>query len=395
MNIDFLIRTVWGMGGTIRTTLNTAEALAGLGHNVRIVTVTRNKEVPYFSIDERVAVKTLWDIRAPEEGGEVLSASDQKLAEAPSVLEKWDFPGSSRQSALTDRRVRHYLRRTEADVVVGTNAGLNMYLAHYGRRSTVRVAQEHLYLNLYPQWRRERLARACRKVDAVVTTTEIDAQAYRAAMPRYRGVIEAVPNSVAACETPRPDDPGKVILAAGRIAPAKGFDTLIRAFARVCDRHEDWKLRICGRGKELARLRQLAEDLRVEDRVEFPGAVTPLEPEWAGAAIAVVPSHFESFGLTIIEAMGAGAPLICSKVPNGPIELVEHESNGLFFEAKNRHALEAALERLIEDSGLRQKLSDGGLETARRFEPARVVHRHAELFERLVARRRGRRAFRP
>ncbi|MCD0443736.1 glycosyltransferase [Glycomyces sp. A-F 0318] len=376
------------MGGTIRTTLNTAESLADLGHQVRIATVGRNKAVPDFAIDPRIEVLTLWDQRPVEEGGEELDAADRALAESTSLLETWDVPGSAKQSALTDRRVRDYLRTTDADVVVGTNLGLNLYLAEYGRRDTVRVAQEHLYFDLYPEARQRRLTRSFRKLDAVVTTTEIDARRYREAMPRYRGLIECVPNSIPACGAPRPAEVPNVIVGAGRISPGKGFDTLIRAFARVADGRPDWRLRICGRGPDLKRLEQLAEDLRVEDKVEFPGAVMPIGPEWANAAIAVVPSHFESFGLTVIEAMGAGAPLICSKVPNGPIELVDDEVNGVFFKSKDWRSLQAALERLIGDPGLRAKLAEGGRETARRYEPDQVVQQHAALFERLVAGRR-------
>jgi glycosyltransferase involved in cell wall biosynthesis len=388
VKIDFLIRTVWGMGGTIRTTLNTAESLVDLGHQVRIATVTRNKTVPDFAVDERIEILTLWDQRPVEEGGDDLSAADRALAESKSLLQTWDIPGSTKQSALTDRRVRDYLRTTDADIVVGTNLGLNLYIAEYGRRDTIRVAQEHLYFDLYPKARQQRLVKAFQKIDAIVTTTEIDAQVYREAMPRYRGLIECVPNSIPACDALRPAEVANVIVGAGRISPGKGFDTLIRAFARVADGHPDWRLRICGRGGDLKRLEQLAEDLRVEDKVEFPGPVMPIGPEWANAAIAVVPSHFESFGLTVIEAMGAGAPLICSKVPNGPLELVDDEVNGVFFKSKDWRSLQAAIERLIGDPRLRAKLSEGGRETARRYEPDQVVKRHLAVFERLAANRR-------
>ncbi|MCH7233093.1 glycosyltransferase [Glycomyces sp. L485] len=375
------------MGGTIRTTLNTATSLLDLGHEVSIVTCARNKEVSDFEIDPRIEVHTLYDLRDPAEGGETLSPADEALLARPSVLKKHEVPGPPGDSALMDQRVKHHLRTTTADVVVGTNAGMNLYLAVYGRRRTVRVAQEHLYLDLYKPGIRGWITSKFGKLDAIVTTTEIDAEAYRKAIPGYRGVVECVPNSVPACPVERPAHVENVIMAGGRIHRKKGFDTLARAFARVADRHPDWKLRIYGRGPAEKQLQQLVEDLRQTDRIELMGPVAPLGPEWAKAAIAVVPSDFESFGLTIVEAMGAGAPLICTRVPNGPLELVDHETNGLFVGKKDRKSLEAALIRLIEDPSLRDKLADAGRETARRFEPDQVVHRHVDLFERLLANR--------
>ncbi|WP_460499147.1 glycosyltransferase [Glycomyces tarimensis] len=379
------------MGGTIRTTLNTATSLVDLGHEVTIVTCVRNKAVPDFDIDPRIEIVTLYDLRDPADGGETLSDADKALRQRPSFLAKRAVPGPQGDSALMDERMKRYLRATTADVVVGTSAAMNFYVAAYARRRAVRVAQEHLYLDLYNEGIRDWIVSKYRKLDAIVTTTEIDAEAYRKAIPKHRGVIECVPNSVPACPVERPAEIENVVMAGGRMAAGKGFDTLIRAFARVTDDHPDWKLRIYGRGKVEKQLRQLIEDLRETDRIELMGPVMPLAPEWAKAAIAVVPSHFESFGLTIVEAMGAGAPVICAEVPNGPLELIEHEVNGLFVKKKDRRSLESALKRLIEDSALRAKLADGGRETARRFEPDRVVHRHVDLFERLLARRSWRR----
>src|SRR5699024_7611362 len=151
-------------------------------------------------------------------------------------------------SAMMDRRVKRYLHTTPADVVIGTSAATNFYLAEYGRRRTVRIAQEHLYLDLYNEGIRDWILSKYRKLDAIVTTTERDADAYRKAMPRYRGVIQCVPNSVPACPVERADHVDNIVMAGGRLHRSKGFDTLIRAFARVSDHHPDWRLRIYGRG---------------------------------------------------------------------------------------------------------------------------------------------------
>jgi glycosyltransferase involved in cell wall biosynthesis len=177
----------------------------------------------------------------------------------------------------------------------------------------------------------------------------------------------------------------------GRLSRMKGFDLLVDAFAAVAPDHPEWTLRIYGRGGERKGLQARIDELGLKDRIKLMGAVAPLDEARAEAAIGVVPSRFEPFGLVIVEAMAAGQAVLCTAVPHGPLELVEDGANGLLAAAEDVPALSAGLDRLMSDAGLRAKLGDAGRATARGFEPDAVVGRHEALLQLAIEGRRARR----
>jgi glycosyltransferase involved in cell wall biosynthesis len=384
MRITFLVRNIWGIGGTIKTTVNTVDALADRGHDVRIVSCVRPRPVRGSPLDSRVAGENLMAGRKPEHGGERLSPLDRWRRRRPSIMDDERINSMGESSKLLDRRVAACLHRIDTDVLVGTHASLNLYIARYAPRHVPTVGQEHLYLGRYRRGVRERLLSGYRALDAIVTVTEGDAQDYRDAMPDYSGRVECVPNSIPAPSGPAPTLTEPVVMAAGRLTGTKGFDVLIKAFARVADRHPDWELRIFGRGPRRADLERLIEEQGLTGRARLMGPVSPLDAEWAKASIAVVPSKWEAFGLVIVEAMAAGLPVVGTAVERGPLELIDDEVNGLLVKPKSPKSLAAALARLMDDPALRRKLAAGGSSSAERYRPERVVALHERLFTELT-----------
>ncbi|MCH7233094.1 glycosyltransferase [Glycomyces sp. L485] len=383
MRITFIIRDVWGMGGTIKATLNNAAALAARGHDVTIASVVRSRTEPVFPIDPRITVVNLWDRRKAADGGESRTLLDRWRARRPSIMDECMVNPMGASSALFDHRVAKYLRKVDTDVLIATHPSLGLYLARR-RSSAAAIVQEHASFDRHKQPVQEWIKADYPHLDAIVTATETDAGDYREALPDFAGPIEAVPNLLPRTGIDREIEPGPIVMAAGRLIASKGFDTLIRAFSRTDDRFGRWRLRIYGQGKEQTALEQLIDDTRSENRTELMGPVAPLDSEWAKAAIAVVPSHHESFGLSMAEAMSAGVPVIAAAVPHGPREVVEHEFNGLLVTPRDVGALTEALERLMGDRELRGKLASAGRETAWHFEAEQVAGRYEELFERLL-----------
>ena len=385
MRITFLIRNVWGIGGTIKTTLNTAEALVELGHDVTIASFVRHKAKADFAIDPRIRVISLWDVRPPSEGGDRLSLMDRWRSKRPSFLDADQINNQSESSKLLDVKVKKYLRGLDTDVLIGTQISVNLYMAEYGRRGAyAMVAQEHMYLDNYNEKQRVRLDAQYPKLDAIVTITEADATAYREAFPDCADKIACIPNSIPASSMAPSELTEPAIMTAGRMTGMKGFDILIKAFAQVAEEFPEWKLKIFGRGRDRKKLRAIVTDYKLNDRVEMPGPVTPLDAEWQKASIAAIPSRFEPFGLVIVEAMAGGLPVVCTAVKHGPLEIIDDGENGLLVPAREPKPLADALRRLMSDPELRRKLAAAGLNTAKRFEPGQVVGLHVALFEKLL-----------
>jgi glycosyltransferase involved in cell wall biosynthesis len=175
-------------------------------------------------------------------------------------------------------------------------------------------------------------------------------------------------------------DWGWRLLYVGRLDPNKGVDTAVEAMARL---PAEARLELIGGwdSHEEARLRALAADVGVADRVHFGGHRERAEVvEAYGRADAVVfPVRWqEPWGLVPLEAMGRGRPVVATG-RGGSGEYLRDEHNCLLFEADDAEALAAALRRLAGDAALRGRLRRNGMDTARRHTEA-VFNEAAEEF---------------
>jgi hypothetical protein len=132
-------------------------------------------------------------------------------------------------------------------------------------------------------------------------------------------------------------------------------------------------------------------DLRLQNSVLLMGPYTPIETEWAKGAIAAVPSDRESFGMTLVEAMRCGVPVVSTNAPNGPAEILQHGVDGLLTPVGDPDAMAAALLRLINDDAEREAMAAAALQNSARYDPAVIAEQYEQLFERLAARKAARR----
>jgi glycosyltransferase involved in cell wall biosynthesis len=176
-----------------------------------------------------------------------------------------------------------------------------------------------------------------------------------------------------------------VVVAAGRLAEAKRYEDLIRAFATVSAARPDWCLKLYGSGEQRDALAALITELGLGKNVTLMGPVAPLEPELAKASLLAVTSSMESFGMTIVEGMRAGLPVVATDCPLGPREIVRDGVNGLLVPPRDTGAIAAALLSLIEDDSRRREMGRAALASAERYDPAVIADRHLRLFRELLA----------
>jgi glycosyltransferase involved in cell wall biosynthesis len=146
---------------------------------------------------------------------------------------------------------------------------------------------------------------------------------------------------------PVPREPRLVCI--GRLVPIKGHDTLLRAFARAVASLPELTLEIAGDGPLRAALETLAVQLGVDRAVTFAGRVARTEPVYERAAVVVVPSRGEGFGMVALEAAERGRAVIASAVGGLP-EIVEDGATGLLVPPDDVERLAAAIAELAADS---------------------------------------------
>jgi len=115
-----------------------------------------------------------------------------------------------------------------------------------------------------------------------------------------------------------------------------------------------------------------------------------VEQAWRGCSVAVVPSlQPEAFGLVALEAMQAGKPVIAAR-SGGLAEVVVDNQSGILVEPGNSDQLRAAIQRVLDDDGLRTRLGTGAAERAAQFTAEAVIPRYEDAYRRALAHRRAR-----
>ena len=147
------------------------------------------------------------------------------------------------------------------------------------------------------------------------------------------------------------------LLAVARLVPQKGLDLLIRAFASL---HESvrsgWRIVLVGDGPERGALEALAQQQGIRDQVVFEGFQSDPLRYMQRASIFTLPSRFEGMPNALLEAMAAGLPSVVSDASPGPLEMVCDGRQGLVVPNENIEALAAALQQLMRDQRLRERM---------------------------------------
>jgi glycosyltransferase involved in cell wall biosynthesis len=174
---------------------------------------------------------------------------------------------------------------------------------------------------------------------------------------------------------------GKFILYAGIYKPRKNHAALFRAFQKL-PAHLGAELVIAGPLDEgELELRRLTESLGIVERVRFTGFVEDSELAclYSAATVYACPSLYEGFGLTVLEAMSCGAPVVCSRETSLP-EVAGRAA--LFADPRSSEDFAAALYRAFCDADLRRELVHRGYENCRRFRWDQAAAQTLAVYER-------------
>jgi glycosyltransferase involved in cell wall biosynthesis len=266
---------------------------------------------------------------------------------------------------------------------------------------------------------RDRAGTACLRNGCLTVQSWVPLMLQRALWNRWRGVFDRVvalstvmrerleaegvaPVRVVHNGVPeraaRPPLAGPPLAAyAGRLAPEKGVDVLLRAFARAAPSAGDARLLVLGDGPERERLTALAGALGVAGRVEFAGHLTraAMERRLDAAWVQAVPSLWEEpFGNVTTEAMMRGTAVVASAV-GGQRDIVDAPDAGFLVPPADDAALADALARLLGDRAAAERVGAAGRARAlARFSEAACLDRFEALYDEIIRDRREARAAR-
>ena len=362
-------------GGVERITALLANALAGAGHDVTMVTrypTTDNRQKLHEAVEDR----EMYVPRGPK-------------------------PLRNAQLAFVVRSLRKAFAEARPDVVIGSRWDCAILSLLATRRSSVpTIAWEHGHLplaHLTPSWKALR-ARHYPNAAAVVLVNEASRPAAEQLVRADRITVihnflglpressEASASAVPSLWRTFPGGrPSHGVVGIGRLEHEKGFDRLLDAFARIAAAHPEWGLLIAGRGSMQNALQRQARRLGLQGRIHLAGWTEDPTPTLSESDVFVLPSRFEGFGIALIEAMAAGVPVVAFDCPAGPREIVRHGTDGILVPDGDVNALSQALAQVMSDPARRAALAkEAPRRVAERFSQERALLAWSELLTRVV-----------
>lgn len=357
-------------GGAERVAATLANFWAGQGHDVVIVTLRPSGD-DFYPLHAGVRRRVL------ELGQASPTATTALLANLARVA-------ALRRALVTERPA--------GAIAMMPTANALLALAGVGTGVTVRIGAERLHPPQLPLGRAWRILRALTYplLDRLVAQTPASASwlARHTWMPADR--IAVIANPVI---HPLPCRPPHVsladirarcgcthlLLAVGRLDPAKGFDRLIDAFASVAAGNPTWGLVILGEGPAREQLAHRVRRHELADRVVLPGVAGNVGACYTAADAYALTSRAEGFPNALLEALAHGLPAVAVDCETGPREIIQPEVNGVLVPENDDEALRAALARVMGDRGLRARLAARAVEVRARFAVAEIAARWTAL----------------
>ncbi|MGI0140512.1 MAG: glycosyltransferase family 4 protein [Thermoplasmata archaeon] len=245
---------------------------------------------------------------------------------------------------------------TEGGRDLGRRRGVPMVMTVHSTELDRSLGHPHL-----PIYDRERLGIAA--ADRIIAVSRHLAEQLVREYGADRRKLRVVYNAVRPPdEPPITERESEVVLFLGRLTAMKGPDTFLRAAARIAPQFPNVQFAIAGEGPEYQHLVRLSVDLKIGERVLFLGKVSEEERTalLRDAAVFVLPSVVEPFGIVALEAMAAGVPTIVSKT-SGVAEMVRSTFQVDFWDVDE---FASRMAELLEYPRLREEMSQNALREA-------------------------------
>lgn len=378
MKIIYCMASVHSPGGMERVLLNKVRYLWEQGGNeLTIVTTDQGGRPPFYTFPSGVKLVDL-DINYTDD------LNLPALQRIPSFLKR---------RRLHRKRLTAFLMAEKADIVVSLYPSESSFIPfirdgskkvlelHYNKFFRLQYARSGLLglIDRFRTWEDERIVR---RFDRFVVLTQEDA-GYWGALPN----LQVIPNAALPVPETRWSPYSRRVIAVGRLDYQKGFDRLVKAWALLpSDLRDSWHLEIFGQGEWEVRLQELIRKKGVKESARVNPPTKEIFREYAASSFLVMSSHYEGFPMVLLEAMACGLPGVCFTFPCGPKDVIEDGKNGLLVPEGDIPALAGAMERLMRDQALRERMSTAAREIIRTYSEEKVMQQWIQCFNSLLGR---------
>lgn len=218
-----------------------------------------------------------------------------------------------------------------------------------------------------------------KQLNRLVVLTEED----RAAWVELDNVI-TIPNPLPFSSSVVSSRNNKRVIVVGRYCHEKGYDYLLQAWAKVQIVCPDWQLSVFGDGDKTVYDRMIDELQIDRSRCILNDRTLDIQSEYVNSSLAVCSSRFEGFGLSIVEAMACGLPVVSFDCPWGPRSIISDNEDGILVENGNIDRLAEYMIFLMQNAEKRKCMSDNAIRNVQRFKIEKIAQQWKAIFKGLM-----------
>ena len=368
MRIVFTTDQVYLHGGIEKVMATKANYFADvLGYEVYIITTEQKNNMPCYSFSEKVLFVDLEInyIRTKS------YFSPVNLKKIPKHFLKWNAA----------------VKNIQPDFIIVCNLAFDYYWTPFFKRKIKKIKEFHAS-RFYASIERKK-KRGIRKLpflmndfveskyDVLVLLNKDETQFYNS------NNLVVIPNPI----VPNTQKTAGLInlkaIAAGRIAPVKGFEKAIAVWKIIVSKYPEWKLDIFGQGEKIYvnELQKLIEANNLQQNVFIQDAVSDLQERMLDYSFYLMTSKTECFPMILLEAMSLGLPVLSFDCPYGPRNIITNEKDGFLVEDQNVMQLAESCSKIISDWSLRCKMGQQAKEDVAVFGVTNVMQKWIDLFQ--------------
>jgi glycosyltransferase involved in cell wall biosynthesis len=199
--------------------------------------------------------------------------------------------------------------------------------------------------------------------------------------------VEVIPNGVDLKEFQKRNIPKEKyrIVCVSHLKKVKGIEYLIGAMPKVLEKFPEAKLVLIGEGPERENLKTQISNLKIENSVEFKGALPheKIPEELAKSEVFVLPSISEGMGIVIVEAQAVGIPVIGTNVGGIP-DIIKNGENGILVEPKNPKELADAIIKIFSEPEFAQKLVKNAKVNLEKYDWQNIAQKVNSIYQELL-----------
>lgn len=375
-------------GGVEKMICELSNAMVERGHEVTVLYVEHREGLPYFPLDRRVKTKNI----LYENGKQVVM---EKLA-LPLRIYREILRAFSKKRAreinakykgkLYGQRIHKWLCENEADIVISVSAMSAKYLMIDGQCAIPMIEMIHEDPQIgFPALSAAEM-NALKKASVIQVLLPEDLSAVHEYFPDVEAVV--IGNTVG--EPQKHAAPGAIkqkhkIINVGTVCSRKNQKLLVEAFENLAEKYPEWSVELWGwHGAYYGKaLEEYIARKRLGQQVSLKGVTKEIAEVYAQGDIFAYPSKSEGFPLGLLEAMSVGLPVIGLKSCHGTNYLIQNGENG-FLTDESVESFQDALEALMADAVLREKMGKAGKEKSKEYNAEVIWDEWESLLKRVV-----------